>query len=63
MSVTGEQTFLRQGRLAPLAPPSARVGAFGWMRANLFAGPANIVMTVLCVALTPGPCRRSCVSF
>ena len=51
MSVTGEQTFLRQGRLSPLAPPSARAGAFGWMRANLFTGPANIAMTVLCVAL------------
>src|SRR5215472_12970399 len=50
MSVTGEQTFLRQGPLPPLPPP-ARAGALGWMRANLFAGPANIVLTVLCVAL------------
>jgi general L-amino acid transport system permease protein len=51
MSAVGDQTFLRQGRLEPLPPPSARAGAFGWMRANLFSGPANIVLTLLCVAL------------
>jgi general L-amino acid transport system permease protein len=51
MSAVGDQIFLRQGRLEPLPPPSARAGAFGWMRANLFSSPANVVMTVLCVAL------------
>ena len=51
MGAVGDQIFLRQGRLEPLPPPSARAGTFGWMRANLFSTPANIVLTVLCVAL------------
>jgi general L-amino acid transport system permease protein len=51
MSATGDWTFLRQERIEPLPPPSARAGAFGWMRANLFAGPGNTVMTLLCIAL------------
>ncbi len=51
MSATGDWTFLRQERIAPLPPPSARAGAFGWLRANLFAGSGNSVMTLLCVAL------------
>ena len=29
---------------------SARTGAFGWLRANLFSSPANIALTLLCVA-------------
>jgi general L-amino acid transport system permease protein len=51
MSATGDWTFLRQERIEPLPPPLARAGAFGWMRANLFAGPGNTVMTLLCIAL------------
>ena len=51
MGAVGDQIFLRQTRLEPLPPPSARAGAFGWMRANLFSSPANIVLTALCVAL------------
>jgi general L-amino acid transport system permease protein len=51
MSAIGEQSFLRQLPVGPLPPPSARAGAFGWMRLHLFSGPANITMTIVCVAL------------
>jgi general L-amino acid transport system permease protein len=51
MSAIGDQSFLRQAPVAPLPAPAARAGAFGWMRANLFAGPGNTVMTLLCIAL------------
>jgi general L-amino acid transport system permease protein len=51
MSAPSDWTFLRQERIAPLPPPSARGGVFGWMRTNLFAGAGNSIMTLLCVAL------------
>ncbi len=51
MSAMGDQTFLRQTPLQPLPAPSARAGAFNWMRANLFSSPGYIVLTILCVAL------------
>jgi general L-amino acid transport system permease protein len=51
MSAIGDQSFLRQAPVAPLPAPAARAGAFGWMRANLFSGPANIALTILCAAL------------
>ncbi len=51
MTAIGDQSFLRQMPLAPLPPPSARNGAFGWARANLFSSPANIALTLVCVIL------------
>jgi general L-amino acid transport system permease protein len=51
MNAVGGQSFLRQMPVAPLPPPSARTGAFGWARANLFSSPANIALTLLCVVL------------
>jgi general L-amino acid transport system permease protein len=51
MSAIGGQSFLRQLPIAALPPPSARAGAFGWMRIHLFSGPTNIALTVLCLAL------------
>jgi general L-amino acid transport system permease protein len=51
MSATGDWTFLQQERIAPSPPPSARAGALGWLRANLFAGLGNSAMTLVCVAL------------
>jgi general L-amino acid transport system permease protein len=51
MSATGDQSFLRQMPIAPLPAPLARAGAFGWVSANLFSGPANIALTLVCVAL------------
>jgi general L-amino acid transport system permease protein len=51
MSAIGDQSFLRQTPVAPLPAPAVRAGAFGWMRANLFSGPANIALTILCAAL------------
>jgi general L-amino acid transport system permease protein len=51
MSAIGDQSFLRQMPLPPLPAPSARAGAFGWMRIHLFSSPGNIALTILCVAL------------
>ena len=51
MSAIGDQSFLRRMPVAPLPPPSARTGTFGWARANLFSSPANIALTVLCAGL------------
>jgi general L-amino acid transport system permease protein len=51
MSAIGDQSFLRRMPVASLPPPSARTGAFGWARANLFSNPANVALTVLCVGL------------
>jgi general L-amino acid transport system permease protein len=51
MSAIGDQSFLRQMPITPLPAPSARAGAFGWARANLFSSLPNIALTPLCVAL------------
>jgi general L-amino acid transport system permease protein len=51
MSAIGDQSFLRQAPVAPSPAPSARAGAFGWMRANLLSSPTNIVLSILCLAL------------
>jgi general L-amino acid transport system permease protein len=51
MNAIGDHTFLRQTPLGPLPPPSARAGAFGWMRIHLFSSPANVALTIFCVAL------------
>ena len=51
MSAIGDQSFLRRMPVAPLPPPSARTGAFGWARANLFSSPANIALTLVCAGL------------
>ena len=39
--------FVRQIPLDSLPPPPATTGAIGWLRANLFSTPANILFTVL----------------
>ena len=49
-----EQDKLSYLRLAPaerLAPPAARAGMLGWLRANLFSSPFNIALTLACVLL------------
>ncbi len=43
--------FVRNQPLAPLPPPLAEAGAIGWARKNLFSGPLNIALTILCAAL------------
>jgi general L-amino acid transport system permease protein len=41
---------LRQAPAEKLLPPPlpARAGVFGWLRANLFSTPANVVLTLAC---------------
>ena len=39
--------FVRTEQLPPQAPPVSQSGVLGWLRANLFATPANAAMTVL----------------
>jgi general L-amino acid transport system permease protein len=43
--------FVRDEPLAPLPPPLAEAGAIGWARKNLFSGPLNIALTILCALL------------
>jgi general L-amino acid transport system permease protein len=47
--MASDALFLRQTPAAALPPPSARAGALGWLRANLFSSPFNIALTLLCV--------------
>ena len=43
--------FVRATPLAPLPPPLTEAGAIGWLRKNLFSGPLNIALTILCALL------------
>ena len=47
----GPLFYLRRIPAERLAPPAARAGVFGWLRANLFSSPANIALTLVCVLL------------
>jgi general L-amino acid transport system permease protein len=53
MAAIGEEplSYLRLIPAERLAPPAARAGVFGWLRANLFSSPANIALTLVCVLL------------
>jgi general L-amino acid transport system permease protein len=42
-------SYLRRAPAERLAPPAARAGLFGWLRANLLSSPANIGLTLVCV--------------
>ena len=42
-------SYLRRAPAERLAPPAARAGLFGWLRANLLSSPANIALTLVCV--------------
>mgnify|MGYP000433419100 CR=1 FL=1 len=37
--------------IPPAPPPHGERGVFGWLRANLFCGPLNIALTLVCVLL------------
>jgi general L-amino acid transport system permease protein len=39
------------GKAAPLAPPSASIGAIAWLRQNLFSSPLNTALTLVCLYL------------
>jgi general L-amino acid transport system permease protein len=42
-------SYLRPAPAERLAPPAARAGLFGWLRANLLSSPANIALTLVCI--------------
>lgn len=44
-----EDVFVRTGIIAPKPPPISEIGAIGWMRANLFNGWLNSVLTIVSV--------------
>ncbi|UWQ17292.1 amino acid ABC transporter permease [Jannaschia sp. M317] len=39
--------FVRESEIPPAPPPVAEAGAVRWVRANLFSGPFNTIMTLL----------------
>lgn len=46
-----EVRFVRMQQLEALPPPASHTGAIGWLRANLFSTPTNMVLTALTVLL------------
>jgi general L-amino acid transport system permease protein len=50
MAATANSFYLRSAPAEPLPPPASRIGAIGWLRANLFSSPGNIALTVICLA-------------
>src|SRR5712691_12571880 len=46
-----QQAFVRREMVAPMAPPRAIGGAFGWMHERLFAGVANSILTIVSAVL------------
>jgi len=46
-----DRPFVRKDILQPEPPPASLVGFSGWARQNLFAGPANTLLSVVCLAL------------
>src|SRR5215472_15775787 len=47
---TADQVYLRDTPAQFLPAPVASTGVLGWLRANLFSSPANIALTIVCVA-------------
>ena len=56
-----QETFVRQAMIAPLAPPRAIGGVFGWMHERLFAGVSNSILTIVSAVLA-GPANSRCRS-
>jgi general L-amino acid transport system permease protein len=50
-STVAELHFVRDRTIAPKPPPVSMTGVAGWLRANLFSSPFNVVLTVLTVLL------------
>jgi general L-amino acid transport system permease protein len=46
-----EIRFVRMQQIDALPPPSSTTGAIGWLRANLFSTPFNMVLTAITVLL------------
>ena len=54
MSTTASAMPLAYVRAIPapsLPPPATEIGAVAWLRANLFSGPFNIALTIVCCLL------------
>jgi general L-amino acid transport system permease protein len=51
MDAPGDRSFLRSAPAPRLPPPRARGRVAGWLRANLFSSPFNIVLTLACAVL------------
>ena len=49
--ILGKDSFVRSGQVDALPAPIAMTGVIGWMRASLFAGPLNTILTILTVLL------------
>lgn len=43
--------YVRPAFIEPMAPPLREAGAIGWLRANLFSGWLNIVLTILSILM------------
>lgn len=41
--------YVQNAPQEPLPPPMVMTGTIGWLRANLFSTPLNIVLTLLCI--------------
>ena len=48
MTVVHELSYVRETPAQRLPAPADSAGAFGWLRANLFSSPGNVVLTVIC---------------
>jgi general L-amino acid transport system permease protein len=50
-TMTDAAVFVQAESIAAMPPPRSTSGAMGWLRQNLFAGPLNIALTLLCILL------------
>jgi len=49
--IGGKESFVRGAQVDEQPAPVAMTGVIGWMRASLFAGPLNTILTILTVLL------------
>jgi general L-amino acid transport system permease protein len=43
--------YVQTAPIAPLSAPLSEAGVIGWLRKNLFSGPFNIAITIICILL------------
>jgi general L-amino acid transport system permease protein len=49
--ILAKESYVRSAQVDALPAPVAMTGVIGWMRASLFAGPLNTILTILTVLL------------
>ncbi len=49
--IVGNESFVRGTPVDAMPAPIAMTGVIGWMRASLFAGPLNTILTILTILL------------